>query len=86
MRHHERKNGARIFGEVGRLRGVRGVAFGMGTAEENDVGGSTLDRKLTQVLSELDQVRLKLDRLREDAQRHNSERRLKLGKVPPTRE
>lgn len=61
----------------------------MGTSKESDdkdVGGSTIDRELTEVLSDLDQVRIKLDRLRTAARKH-SEVRIRVDlpiKTPPS--
>jgi hypothetical protein len=53
------------------------------TAEaEDDVGASTVDRELSTVLSDLDQLRLKLERLRQAAEKRSSEVRLK---IPPSK-
>jgi hypothetical protein len=54
--------------------------MGSGEGDNEDVGASTLDRTLNDVLSDLDKVRLKLERLRLAAERKTSERHLK---VPP---
>jgi hypothetical protein len=48
--------------------------------EDDDLSDSMVGREIASVLSELDALRLKLERLREVAQVHRSERRLK---VPP---
>jgi hypothetical protein len=50
--------------------------------EDDDVGGSTVDRELSTVLSDLDQLRLKLERLREAAEKRSSEVRIR---VPPAK-
>ena len=56
--------------------------MGSTSEAEDDVGGSTLDRELSTVLTELDHLRLKLNRLREAAQKRSSEVRIK---VPPAK-
>ena len=45
---------------------------------DDETASTTLDRELSAVLSDLDQLRLKLDRLREAAEKRSSEVRLKI--------
>jgi hypothetical protein len=50
--------------------------------DDVDVGSSTVDRDLTSVLSDLDRVRLKLERLCEASDKRSSELRIKSATPP----
>ncbi len=56
--------------------------MGSTTEAEDDVGASTVGREISTVLSDLDDLRLKLERLREAASKRSSEVRIK---IPPAK-